>query len=334
MKVLLVGDFPPPNGGVATHVEELFRAVRARGGACAVLDVGKGQLPADGVIPAGSELRFAGLLASHAARGWQIHLHTPGNNAKSWLLIAACAAAGRGRSIVTLHSGLAPAWLREKPWRRALARLVLRGYAHVIAVNEEIREAIGFDGAEVLPAFSSEAVKPGAPPPDIPAASPLFCAMHVPRPEYGLPWLLEAFARVRRELPQAGLALYGTATERLHVDGVRGFGELARPQALALIAACNVFVRPTLADGDSVSVREALALGRPVVASEVGKRPPGVRLVPVGDAEALARAMIEAARAPVREVAAMPDSADRILSLYGWTPPPPVSREEPLRAAS
>ena len=30
-RVLLVGDHPPPNGGVATHVEELFHALRTRG---------------------------------------------------------------------------------------------------------------------------------------------------------------------------------------------------------------------------------------------------------------------------------------------------------------
>ena len=64
MKILLVGDFPPPGGGVATHVEELFRAVRARGGECEVLDIGKGQLPAEGVVPAGGVARFSALLAS------------------------------------------------------------------------------------------------------------------------------------------------------------------------------------------------------------------------------------------------------------------------------
>src|SRR5438309_2497887 len=95
MKILLVGDFPPPGGGVATHVEELFRAVRARGGECEVLDIGKGQLPADGVVPAGTVSRFCALLASRAARGFRIHLHTSGANPKSWMLISACAAAGR-----------------------------------------------------------------------------------------------------------------------------------------------------------------------------------------------------------------------------------------------
>ena len=58
------------------------------------------------------------------------------------------------------------------------------------------------------------------------------------------------------KLPGAALALYGPASDAVHVEGVRAFGELHRAQALALVAACDVFVRPTLADGDSVSVRE------------------------------------------------------------------------------
>ncbi|MCA1825540.1 MAG: glycosyltransferase [Myxococcales bacterium] len=340
MKILLVGDFPPPSGGVATHVEELFRAVRARGGECEVLDIGKGQLPADGVIPAGGVGRFSALLASRAAAGFRIHLHTSCANPKSLALISACAAAGRaaGRPpIVTLHSGLCPAWLAESPLRRATARAALRQYGSVIAVNEEIRAAIGVPDAEVIPAFSAEFLFPGAPPPGLvelrAASSSLFCAMASPRPEYGLPVLLTAFDRVRIAVPSAALALYGTGTEGAKAPGVCGFGEVLRPQALALIAACDVFVRPTLADGDSVSVREALALGRVVVATRVGHRPADVRLVPPADADALAKEMIAAATTarPVQPVRAPAhDGLPRILSLYGWTPPAP-RREAPAR---
>jgi glycosyltransferase involved in cell wall biosynthesis len=46
-----------------------------------------------------------------------------------------------------------------------------------------------------------------------------------------------------------------------------------------------VFVRPTLKDGDSISVREALVLGVPVVASRVGSRPPGTILFHPGNVE-------------------------------------------------
>ncbi len=328
-RVLLVGDHPPPNGGVATHVEELFHAVRARGATCEVLDIGKGQLPAQGVIPAGSVPRFSSLLVSRAVLGYRIHLHTNGANPKSWMLAQACAAAGRlsGGALITLHSGLGPAWLLETPARRAMAKVVLAQFARVIAVSVPIRDALagcGLREVEVLPAFSRAFVRPGRPPEGLAAlraaASPLYCAMVTPRPEYGLDTLLRAFARAREKLPGAALALYGPGSEAVLQESVTAFGELHREQALAVMAACDVFVRPTLADGDSVSVREALALGRSVVATSVGHRPPEVRLVPPGDEAALAEALVgwSAKPAPREEPARGPlDSLERILSIYG-----------------
>src|SRR6266849_10660962 len=70
--VLIVGDFPPQYGGVAVHVEVLQRAVRSRGGECTVLDIGKGQLPGDGVVPAGGYASFTARLVGHALRGYRI----------------------------------------------------------------------------------------------------------------------------------------------------------------------------------------------------------------------------------------------------------------------
>jgi glycogen synthase len=329
IKVLLVGDFPPPNGGIATHLEELRRAVRERGAQCEVLDIGKGQLPAQGVVPAGGPVRFSGLLTSYAARGFQIHVHTGGDNPKSWMLASVCAAAGRISGIapiLTLHSGKLPVWLSESPARRAVARAVAPQFGTVIAVSGPLCAALascGVGNVEILPAFSGRFLQPGAPPPGLrelrDSAAPLFCAMAVTsRPEYGVEALLRAFARVRTRKPRAALAMYGPGTEELGDEGVRGFGELHRGQALALIAACDVFVRPTIADGDSVSVREALALGRAVIATSVGHRPGGVRLVPPGDPEALSVAMEETADGSERRPAELPlDSLQRILSLYG-----------------
>ena len=111
MKVLLVGDYPPPYGGVSVHVEVVHQAVRAQGGICQVLDVGKGHLPADGVVPATGYLACAAHLARYALRGYRIHVHTSGANPKSWMLASVCAAAGRlspQPPIVTFHSGLGP----------------------------------------------------------------------------------------------------------------------------------------------------------------------------------------------------------------------------------
>jgi hypothetical protein len=71
------------------------------------------------------------------------------------------------------------------------------------------------------------------------------------------------------------------------------YGPLPIERALAVVEAADVFVRPTLADGDSLSVREAIALGRPVVASRVGVRPPGVVTYPADDPAALAELLFQ-----------------------------------------
>lgn len=70
-----------------------------------------------------------------------------------------------------------------------------------------------------------------------------------------------------------------------------------REDALAFIAACEVYVNPADVEGLPVTILEALALGRPVVATSVGGVPSIVRdgetgmLVPPGDPDAIAQAI-------------------------------------------
>ncbi|GAB4224278.1 MAG: hypothetical protein Kow0062_25750 [Acidobacteriota bacterium] len=66
--------------------------------------------------------------------------------------------------------------------------------------------------------------------------------------------------------------------------------------APAAIAKCDVLVRPTLADGDAVSIREALALGLGVVASDVVQRPPETWTYRVNDGDDLVRKVLLAIR--------------------------------------
>jgi glycosyltransferase involved in cell wall biosynthesis len=309
-------------------------------------------LPADGVVPAGGYASFTARLLGHALRGYRIHVHTSGANRKSWALAAICAAAGKLAGLpplITFHSGLGPGWLAEDPARARVACAVGNAFARVVAVSEDIREALLCCGVarsriEVLPAFTHSFLKPGTPPAGFrelrEEAAPLYCAMLAPGPVYGAEVLLRAFAEVHQQNPRARLALYGPGTLELHLAGaaagaMRAFGELHRPAALALIAGSDVFVRPTLADGDSVSVREAVALGRVVVATSVGTRPAEARLAPPGDPAALARALTEAAdKRPMLRVARdgeqdpSADCVHRLLTLYGFH-----SGEEPAPQA-
>jgi hypothetical protein len=346
--------------------------VQASGGRCTVLDIGKGQIPADGVVAAGGYTGFAARLLAHAVGGPRIHLHTSGANPKSWMLAAACAAAARIARVpplITFHSGLGPEWLAEDAMRARVACAVGNAFGKVIAVSEPIREALLTCGVareriEVWPAFSSSFLEPGNPPSGFrelrQEASPLYCAMLAPGAVYGADVLLRAFAQVHARNPRARLALYGPGTEALDFapmcgsasPAVRTFGEVQRAAALAVIRGADVYVRPTLADGDSVSVREAVALGRTVVATSVGTRPSEAILVPPGNVDALAAALVEAAEArPILHVARNTDEevnddcVRRLLDLYGFAsrsdaaavpekPRPRATREEPRCAAS
>ena len=80
-------------------------------------------------------------------------------------------------------------------------------------------------------------------------------------------------------------------------DRVRWDGPVAGDAMPGAYDACDVFVLPTRFETCSLSTREAMARGRPVVASRVGGLPENLgdaragRLVPEGDAQALATAL-------------------------------------------
>jgi glycosyltransferase involved in cell wall biosynthesis len=87
--------------------------------------------------------------------------------------------------------------------------------------------------------------------------------------------------------------------------------------AVPIITRSSVFVRPTVTDGDSIAVREALALGVPVVASDAVPRPAGVELYVLGNVDDLVekvRAALQRRECPAVEE--QPDALARLVELY------------------
>lgn len=330
MKLLLVGPYPPPHGGISVHVATAYRLLRRSGAACRVLDAdGRSGL---GRSTAGRRrsrrpgrwrrwTRLCRVIRRHARAGWTLHLHTNGHNPGSWLTVLGCGRAARRAParVVTLHSGMVPDYLARRG-ARALARLALGPYDRVLCVNPRIREAVaalGMDPAklEVAPAYLP------SPPPATAAAVPpagieTWLRRHRPvlvttlsfRPEYGFDVLVEALARLVPRHPSLGCLVLGggegeaAAGRHLRERGLEErvliSGDVPHTLCLALMARSELYVRPTLTDGDALSVREALSLGLPVVATDTGGRPPGIAaLVAPGDAGALAAA-IESTLAP------------------------------------
>lgn len=336
MKVLLIGDYPPPLGGIAVHLQQLQRSLQALGAQPRVLDIGKGaarRAASEDVLPVRSGGRLLLELARDAARGFTLHLHTSGNNPKAWALIGLVAQVPAPK-VVTLHSGLLPAFLGASGLRRLAARTALRGFDRVVAVSQPLRAALVEAGVEearieVYPAFCASQVVPGSLPAGFEAIrarrSPLLSVQHHPSKVYGRELIFEATAQLARRFPDVGLAVFGSGTAdpsfaaaaRAHrVEGlIEDLGELDHGAALAVIGACDAFVRPTTADGDSISVREALTLGTRCVASDVCARPQGTITFRGGDAAHLVEQLTSALLRPALPVQS-PDAGPWLLEIY------------------
>jgi glycogen(starch) synthase len=108
---------------------------------------------------------------------------------------------------------------------------------------------------------------------------------------------VQAMPRLRSRWPEIGCVVMGIgadcreASALVAKHGMNGAvwlaGDLDHELCLQLMSRSAVFVRPTIRDGDSISVREAVALSVPVVASRVGTRPDGVLLFEPGDVDGI-----------------------------------------------
>jgi glycogen(starch) synthase len=248
---------------------------------------------------------FVCQLFRHVSDEWTLSVHTNGHNPTSWLIALMCGIAAQWGppAMLTLHSGGVPAYLTTgSEWRRLIARLACVMYSQVVCVNAEIAQAVSTLGVpqsrlEVVPAFQPFE-KPVASLPEhvsrwMDAHSPVLSAAMFFRPEYGFELLLDAMTALKKVHPNVGCVVMGDGEHReqaiLQVEsaGLREAilltGDLDHEVCLVVMANSDVFVRPTFMDGDSISVREAVALGVPVAASNVGTRPEGTVLFEAGN---------------------------------------------------
>jgi glycosyltransferase involved in cell wall biosynthesis len=132
------------------------------------------------------------------------------------------------------------------------------------------------------------------------------------RPIYGIEYLLHAAPKVLLEVKNATFLFVGNGplldyhkhlVKQLSLEGyVKFLGYVPNDSLLDLLNAADVYVSPSLSDGSSASLMEALACGLPVVVTKIPANQEWIKdgengfLVPPCDSEALARSIIQLLR--------------------------------------
>ena len=316
MRVLLLGPYPPPHGGVQTNLVAIRAFLIKRGVSCSVINITRHRKPdAEEVYYPESAVQLLGLLARLSYD--VLHLHIGGMLTNRLLALSlACTLRPGTKSVMTFHSGGFPSTPEGQALGPAsLAGFVLRRFDGVIGVNKEIVSFLHKVGVhpQRVRCISPYAFLPQVPSADLlPPHLVAFLETHDPvlvsvgllEPEYDLPLQIETLPLVRQKFPDAGLLLVGSgsleASLRAKIDAspsaqhILLAGDVPHAATMEAVSRSRLMLRTTLYDGDALSVREALQLGTPVIATDNGMRPAGVRLIPKSDSQALLRAIDEA----------------------------------------
>jgi glycosyltransferase involved in cell wall biosynthesis len=315
LRVVQLGPYPPPHGGVQSNLVAIRTFLRRYGAECSVINITRHRKQdGDDVYYPNSAIGVVRLL--QRLRYDIVHLHVGGMlNRRVLSLGLVCTLQPGSKSVLTFHSGGYPSTPEGKATSRSsFAGFVLRRFDGLIGVNPEIMDFFKRLGASpermrlILPhAFLPELEPASKLPQNIDSFfaghSPMLISVSGLEPEYDVPLQIQALGELRKKFPSAGLAIFGSGSleeeirQRIAATPYRGdillCGDVAHSITLRAISRADLMLRTTLYDGDAISVREGLHLGTPVIASDNGMRPPGVHLIPKSNLAALVSAMEE-----------------------------------------
>ena len=336
MKVVQIGPYPPPQGGVQSNICAIRKYLLEHGHHCAVFNITSNRSgTGEAVYHPRNAWQLLRLLVSFPADVLHLHIgiQTGSPFASRLILLGWVITLLPGRKTVfTFHSGGFSGSVHGKRLTPAslLARL-FRRFDFNIGVNDELVALFRRLG---VPESRSRKIYPHALAPprpgvEIPAVVREFLNAHSPtllfvgllETEYDLGLQIDALGAVRERYPNAGLLLVGSGSLELelrrriaaHPLGEHFLlaGDMPHEVTLHIMVACDALLRTTVCDGDSVAVREALFLRLPVIATDNGMRPDGVRLIPVGgSAELRATILALLADPPMRQMQTTPDDSN------------------------
>ncbi|HWZ45606.1 MAG TPA: glycosyltransferase family 4 protein [Candidatus Saccharimonadales bacterium] len=233
-----------------------------------------------------------------------VHTHNYKSNLYAWL-----ATRSAGIPLVaTCHN-----WTRSTASLRfyaSLDRLILRGFRRTVAVSplvaDKLRQArIPHQRVSVIRNGIDTEVLQAAPafPREHPAQVTIGCVCRLVH-EKGVADLLHAAQSLLKERPGLRFLIAGDGPDRAEFEALAAELGIApkvsflgfQSNMAAVYASIDIFTLPSYNEGLPVSVLEAMAAGKPIVASRIGALPEVVTeaagsLIPAGDRAALAHSL-------------------------------------------
>ncbi len=317
--VAIWGIYPPPYGGMATHIVRLLDCLQQEGIRARVYNrVSDGQDPPRAVsIRRNQILWFIKFALWAPERSLYVFTGRPGVRFLAYLLKVF-----RGKRYI-LRIGeehILRTFERSRSLARWMTLVALRNAEYIMPVSPHLADSIvqqGIDPAKVhlIPGFILPADRSEEPPDEVIE----FARSHTPvlaangqlwlgerGNMYGLDLLLSVLPRIREQYPRVGLMLstYDSEINPGKVRNLRQCIENAGPADAVFLRSeqhvfwpmlkyTDVFLRPTRSEGDSSSIREAIWLGVPVVASNATPRPEPSVLFTNGEPESFLNSIRE-----------------------------------------
>jgi glycosyltransferase involved in cell wall biosynthesis len=305
MKIFLVGKIPPPIGGVTMHTKRLGYWLSKING-----------LSVTYIFPKFfSLIAFFGKMLLLRRKSSVVHCQISSVWGALVIVFILRLSRSRAKFVYSLHSEF---WIPDNTAKNTLlgwgGRHILASASLIIADNKNIQEAALVYAPYVC------VQSPFLPPPGELLSQSLSSYLELPeldvpvivfnayrlvyRPDgrdvYGLDVLLDAFGKINFDAALILLIpvlndddlskIASTLTSmsgNLNKDRIHLVSRVDI-EGWQVIAKADVFVRPTITDGDALSVRESIYYGVPAVVSDCTARPPGVITFKTGDADDLA----------------------------------------------
>ncbi len=311
-KILQIGDYPPPMGGIAVRTKMVNDCLLRHGYETTVLNIGrymKQEIP--GCVSVLNGWDYAWKVMRYVLKGYIPHIRL---NAKSWkgalltLYAEIIAFLFNNSASIVFHAGVKQQYFpkdKTNTFMKLIFKLIFVFARKIICNNDAVKEKIieyGINGDKIvpIPSFSSQHLEYE----DVALSSelevflrdrfPLLFSYLCVRPEFEIEMLLQGIKSIAKKYPKLGVVLVrgmddnvNKLLESIELYGVKDIvlpaGYLSRDMFLTLLKKSTLMVRTPNTDGVCSTILEAIAFDIPVVASDNGNRPKGIILFRSGD---------------------------------------------------